>query len=317
MPLYFNQTKLTSFQRQLNLYGFRRITTGKDRGGYYHELFLRHKLFLCQRISRVRVKGNRVKGKPSPGTKPDFYKMPAIMPDADSKERSLRFAPNFGGYDRDEAKDRDVVSNESRSSDGDNMMMYSSPKTSKMTFALPPVIVTPITSNKFFSGKDAKISTDGTVTPSSSGTYLRPTNMSREPEQEEFGDFPPCMPSLAPRMPCLAPRMPFEFEDSSPPMKRETYNAESFTLDKIGDSPFSAKVSPSQSGSLYRLNDETPEPAFWNCRPMEDDDDISAISIGECKKSAVPPSRNALDADWEALEETRLDGISYLSYASV
>lgn len=50
MARYFKQTKLTSFQRQLNLYGFARITKGKDRGGYYHELFLRHKLFLCQKM---------------------------------------------------------------------------------------------------------------------------------------------------------------------------------------------------------------------------------------------------------------------------
>ena len=53
MPLYFRQSKITSFQRQLNLYGFIRITQGPDRGGYYHELFLRHKAFLCEMMVRV------------------------------------------------------------------------------------------------------------------------------------------------------------------------------------------------------------------------------------------------------------------------
>lgn len=52
MPKYFRQSKLTSFQRQLNLYGFSRITAGDDRGGYYHELFLRNKVFLCQNMVR-------------------------------------------------------------------------------------------------------------------------------------------------------------------------------------------------------------------------------------------------------------------------
>jgi hypothetical protein len=55
MPLYFRQSKITSFQRQLNLYGFIRITQGLDRGGYYHELFLRHKAFLCGMMVRVLV----------------------------------------------------------------------------------------------------------------------------------------------------------------------------------------------------------------------------------------------------------------------
>jgi hypothetical protein len=75
MPKYFRQTKLTSFQRQLNLYGFSRLTIGKDNGGYYHELFLRGKVFLAKKMSRTKIKGTKFKAASSPDQEPDFYAM--------------------------------------------------------------------------------------------------------------------------------------------------------------------------------------------------------------------------------------------------
>ena len=55
MPKYFKQSRLSSFQRQLNLYGFTRINTGPDTGGYYHELFLRGRPALSIHIRRVGI----------------------------------------------------------------------------------------------------------------------------------------------------------------------------------------------------------------------------------------------------------------------
>ncbi|KAL7571941.1 hypothetical protein ACA910_006573 [Epithemia clementina (nom. ined.)] len=75
VPRFFNQTKLTSFQRQLNLYGFIRLTAGKDRGGYYHEYFIRGRPDLCRFIVRTRIKGTGLKAASSPETEPDFYAM--------------------------------------------------------------------------------------------------------------------------------------------------------------------------------------------------------------------------------------------------
>jgi hypothetical protein len=75
MPRFFHQTKLTSFQRQLNLYGFVRLTTGRDRGAYYHELFLRGRPDLCRNMIRTRVKGNGMKAASNPQNEPDFYAM--------------------------------------------------------------------------------------------------------------------------------------------------------------------------------------------------------------------------------------------------
>ena len=67
--------KLTSFQRQLNLYGFKRITQGADTMGYYHAYFLRHREYLAQRMVRTRVKGTKSKGASNPDEEPDFYAM--------------------------------------------------------------------------------------------------------------------------------------------------------------------------------------------------------------------------------------------------
>lgn len=56
VPLYFRHSRLSSFKRQLNLYGFEQINIGPFRGGYYHEMFHRDNPELCRRMRRVAVK---------------------------------------------------------------------------------------------------------------------------------------------------------------------------------------------------------------------------------------------------------------------
>jgi len=85
MPQFFKQTKWTSFQRQLNLYGFQRITKGPDTGAYYHELFLLDREFLAARIVRQKVKGTGIKGANNPEEEPDFYSMPPVRPASSSQ----------------------------------------------------------------------------------------------------------------------------------------------------------------------------------------------------------------------------------------
>lgn len=81
MPKYFKMGKWNSFARQLNLYGFVRITSGPDAGGYYHELFLKGRPNLCQHMRRVGVpqgmdrRKNKTK---SQASDPDFYAMKPV-----------------------------------------------------------------------------------------------------------------------------------------------------------------------------------------------------------------------------------------------
>jgi HSF-type DNA-binding len=77
MPTYFNQSKFASFQRQLNLYGFSRLTTGKDKGAYYHSCFVRGHRGLCRGMIRQKIKGTKVRRTLAPEEEPDFYKMTA------------------------------------------------------------------------------------------------------------------------------------------------------------------------------------------------------------------------------------------------
>ena len=76
---FFKQTKLTSFTRQLNLWGFKRITRGPDTGAYYHELFLCGRPDLSLRMKRHRIKGNVTRATPCPEQELNFlYNYPRI-----------------------------------------------------------------------------------------------------------------------------------------------------------------------------------------------------------------------------------------------
>lgn len=79
MPDYFSQSKYPSFQRQLNLYGFKRITKGPDRNGYYHPSFLRGYPELSDTMVRMKVKGTGVRRPTCPDEEPDFYKYPDLQ----------------------------------------------------------------------------------------------------------------------------------------------------------------------------------------------------------------------------------------------
>jgi hypothetical protein len=51
VPKYFKHTQYKSFQRQLNLWGFKRITSGHEKNAVHHEHFRRGCPELCNHIN--------------------------------------------------------------------------------------------------------------------------------------------------------------------------------------------------------------------------------------------------------------------------
>jgi hypothetical protein len=75
---WFRQTRYTSFQRQLNLYRFTRITSGPDKNGYHHPFFLRGREDLTHCIPRLPKNGNGARGPDTEVPEPNFYRMAPI-----------------------------------------------------------------------------------------------------------------------------------------------------------------------------------------------------------------------------------------------
>jgi hypothetical protein len=61
---------MTSFQRQLNLYGFRRRLRGEDKGAYYHQDFLRNLRNRCltikRKVQKLKIPPHFLSQKPAP-----------------------------------------------------------------------------------------------------------------------------------------------------------------------------------------------------------------------------------------------------------
>lgn len=75
MPKYFTSSRMTSFQRQLNLYGFRRRLRGDSKGGFFNDSFREGQRNLCLTIKRkvqnFKIPPHLLSGpSPSPVAKP-------------------------------------------------------------------------------------------------------------------------------------------------------------------------------------------------------------------------------------------------------
>lgn len=96
LPHFFpQQRKYASFRRQLSIYGFKRLLkTGSDQNGYYHEMFLRGKSYLCRLIPRVVKKQNGFDNS-NLQDEPDFLKMKPMPPLLGTRVNSSRMQATF------------------------------------------------------------------------------------------------------------------------------------------------------------------------------------------------------------------------------
>jgi HSF-type DNA-binding len=77
LPIYFEHSKFSSFIRQANGWGFRRINSGRDRNSYYHPQFLRGLPHLCKDMKRP---GVSQKAPVDPDHEPDLYRISEMCP---------------------------------------------------------------------------------------------------------------------------------------------------------------------------------------------------------------------------------------------
>lgn len=80
MPVFFNQTKYSSFQRQCHMYQFERITAGPDKNAYHNANFLRGRPELAVKMQRTRVNGKGTRRPGNPLQEPDLYALPPLPP---------------------------------------------------------------------------------------------------------------------------------------------------------------------------------------------------------------------------------------------
>lgn len=97
LPNWFTMATFASFQRQLNMYGFKRLTAGPDKGGYYNEFFLRGQPHLATYIPRQKFKGGGPRRPANPQDEPDFYAKP-FMPDCASARGPMIRGNPYSGF---------------------------------------------------------------------------------------------------------------------------------------------------------------------------------------------------------------------------
>ncbi|KAL3791811.1 hypothetical protein HJC23_002442 [Cyclotella cryptica] len=90
---HFSHNNFESFNRQINLWGFKRLLrSGPDYKSYYHEAFLRGRPDLIPLVQRLQNEGKRI---PNIKAEPNFYEMP-FLPIQQTPHSGMTISPAAG-----------------------------------------------------------------------------------------------------------------------------------------------------------------------------------------------------------------------------
>ncbi len=109
IPMFFEHSKFSSFIRQANGWGFRRmVRKGPDLNSYYHEIFLRGNPHLIKLMKRPTV---TVRPPSDARTEPDFYKIAEERPLPASSPPTTTHPPCVTTHTGSHSEDRSQESN--------------------------------------------------------------------------------------------------------------------------------------------------------------------------------------------------------------
>ena len=112
IPMFFEHSKFSSFIRQANGWGFRRmVRKGPDLNSYYHEIFLRGNPHLIKLMKRPTV---TVRPPSDARTEPDFYKIAEERPLPEASPPTSTHPPCVNAHTDSQREDSSRESNKPR-----------------------------------------------------------------------------------------------------------------------------------------------------------------------------------------------------------
>jgi len=107
MPMFFDRINYHSFNRLINAWSFRRISSGPDKGSYFHELFLRGMPHLYKHMRRLCKKEKKIPMNPK--QEPNFRKLSVERPLPELDDGTKPLSPEIESRSLQSEKNRLIL----------------------------------------------------------------------------------------------------------------------------------------------------------------------------------------------------------------